>query len=196
MMIQHTDIGRIRKICNHEAGHYIVARELSFTTHGICVKFSFPQGHSGQAVIEPWTPNISDIPELCVYLERRIKVLYAGAISEAMDVEGNYNSDYALQEWKSGGSTNDHAKIRELVQTLRNIKHPQTIDEKEVQPELDKIDENLIQQTGQMVYDRIELIHGIGDMLFQKVKAYNVKYELTETEINEVKKIKELYINK
>lgn len=196
MMIQSTDTERIKRVCNHEAGHYIVARELFFTTHGIGVQFSLGQGHSGHAVIEPWTSGISNINELETYLERRIRVLYAGAIAEAMDIEGNYHEDYALKEWKTGGSTNDHAKIRELVQTLRNIKYPQTTDEPTAQTELTKIDEDLIQQTGEIVHNRIELIYGIGDMLFQKVKGYNVKYELLETEINKVIRIRELYIDK
>jgi hypothetical protein len=196
MTIQHTDINRIKRICNHEAGHYIVARELSFTTHGIAVLFNPIQGHSGHALIEPWTPNITSVTELTGYLERRIKVLFAGAISEAMEVTGKYDADYACGEWETGGSTNDHSKIRELVQTLRNIKYPETNDEATAQIELTQIDEDLIKQTGAIVYSRIELIHGIGDMLFQKVKEYNVKYELLETEINKVKRIRELYIDK
>jgi len=196
MTIQYTDTNRIRRVCNHEAGHYIVARELLFTTHGIAVLFNLMQGHSGHAVIEPWTPNITSVTELSGYLERRIKVLFAGAISEAMEVTGKYDADHACKEWKTGGSTNDHSKIRELVQTLRNIKYPQTTDEPTAQIELTQIDEDLIQETGKIVHNRIELIKGIGDMLFQKVKEYDVKYELLETEINEVKRIRELYIDK
>lgn len=196
MAIQYTDINRIKRVCNHEAGHYIVARELSFKTHGIAVLFNPMQGHAGHAVIEPWTPNITSITELTGYLERRIKVLFAGAISEAMEVTGKYDADFAYNEWKTGASTNDHSKIRELVQTLRNIEYPQTTDEPTAQIELTEIDEKLIQQTGEIVHKRIELIHGIGDLLFQKVKEYNVKYELFETEINMVKQIRELYIDK
>ncbi len=196
MKIQYTDTNRIKRICNHEAGHYIVARELLFITHGIAVQFDPIQGHTGHAVIEPWTPNITSITEISVYLERRIKVLFAGAISEAMEVTGEFDADYACRDWKTGGSTNDHSKIRELVQTLRNIKYPQTTDEAAAQIELTKIDKDLIQKTFEIVQNRIELIHEIGNMLFQKVKDYLVKYELLETEINQVKRIRELYIDK
>jgi hypothetical protein len=61
MKIQQNDYERIKKICNHEAGHYIVASENLFKTHGISTNFSFPQGHSGESVIDPWIPNIKTI---------------------------------------------------------------------------------------------------------------------------------------
>lgn len=196
MNIRYIDIQRIMRICNHEAGHYIVGKELNFTTHGISVSVNPTQGHSGHAVIEPWTPNIKSLQELCFYIERRVKVLYAGAISEAMEIDGKYDSEHALREWITGGSVNDHAKIRELVQALRNVRYPDTTDELLIQTELTRIDEELIQSAGEIVRNRIELIHGIGDMLLQKIKLYNTKYELLETEINEVKMVRELYIDK
>ncbi len=195
MQIQLFDQDRIKKICNHEVGHYITSRELLFKTHGITAQFQLPNRHSGEAGIEPWQSSISTLKGLEEYLERRIQVLYAGAIAEAMDINGNYNSDFALKEWRTGGSVNDHAKIRELTHVLRNIKYPETTDEKNAQTELDTIDGSLISKAGYLVHERIELVHGIGDMLFQKVKSYNVKYELTEVEIEKVKQIRELYID-
>ena len=102
MTINQQDQKRIKLICNHEAGHYIVGRELSFKTHGITIVVQPFQGHSATAVIEPWTPSIDDLQKLRIYLERRIQVLFAGAIAEAMDENGKYDSDYALKEWRTG----------------------------------------------------------------------------------------------
>jgi len=193
MRINQFDIDRVRKICNHEAGHYVVARENNFRTHGISALFNYPKGHSGDSGIEPWNPSISSIPDIEDYLERRVQVLYAGAIAEAMDIEGNYNSDYSLNEWRNGSSQNDYAKFRELIHVLRNIRHPETDDEQTAQKQLDEIDQMLIQKTDAIVYKRIKLIHGIGDTLFRKVQEYQVKYELTENEINQIKMVKTLY---
>lgn len=193
MKINQYDSDRIRKVCNHEAGHYILAREMMFNTHGISASFSFPQGHSGSSGCEPWSPSIQSIQDIENYLERRVKVLYAGVIAEAMDIDGNYNSDYALKEWRNGGGKDDYSKFRELIQVLRNIRHPETIDEAEAQKQLDNIDQELIQKTGEIVYNRIELIHGIGDSLFRKVQNYNTEYQLTEKEIVQIPMIKKLY---
>jgi hypothetical protein len=196
MTINQQDQKRIKLICNHEAGHYIVGRELSFKTHGITIVVQPFQGHSATAVIEPWTPNIDELEKLREYLERRIQVLYAGAISEAMDEIGNYNSEYALKEWRTGGAMNDHAKIRELVQTLRNINYPSTIDQPNAQKELDFLDLDLIRKAGAIISTRLNFIQGISEMLFQKVKLYNTQYELNEDEINSIPNIRKLYIDK
>jgi hypothetical protein len=103
-----------------------------------------------------------------------------------MDENGNYNSKYALNEWQNGGSMNDYAKIRELIHVLRNINFPDTVDELEAQSQLDEISERLIQESGKIVLERIKLIHSIGDSLFNKIKEYDVRYELTEDEINKI----------
>ncbi len=185
LIIYQHDQPKIRRICNHEAGHYVVSRELGFTTCGISAMFQL-NGHSGEAGVELWRHSIVNIEELISYIERRVQILYAGAIAEAMDIQGNYNSKYALDEWRNGGSTTDYAKIRELVHILRDSKHPNTKDETETQNQLNEIDNILVEAAGEIVHKRIELIYRIGNLLFQKVNFYDIKYELTESEINEI----------
>src|SRR5579871_4145636 len=118
MPIPQHDQDRIRKICNHEAGHYIVAKEMGFETNGIAATFHTPSGHSGEAGISLWGKTINDLPQLDSYLEKRTKVLYAGAMAEATDINGIFDDIYAKKELENGGSTNDFAKIRELTQIL------------------------------------------------------------------------------
>ena len=74
-----------------------------------------------------------------------------------------------------------------------NIQYPGAVDEQEVQKQLDIIDNMLTQKTGEIVHNRIKLIYVVGDSLFRKVKEYNIKYELTENEINQVPMIKSLF---
>lgn len=181
-MIMGHDSERIRKICTHEAGHYVIAKDLSFITKGISVMFDFPPAHSGESTIEPWTPSIITFKELENYLERRIKVLFAGVMAEAMEKVGNYNQEYALNEWKRKGGMSDHAKIRELMQVIRNINHPETKDSSEIQ--LTSIDEKLFNESLKMVMEKISLINRIAGMIIKKIKQYKVKYELTEIEID------------
>lgn len=187
--IRKSDHERIRRICTHETGHYVVGRELSFKTHGIEIQIQYPQGHLGQAGIDLWTPNISSLGELKDYLERRIKVLYAGAIAESFDDDANYDSEYALNEWTSGGSINDYAKIRELVQVFRNISYPDTSNESKVQEELTQIADPLINETLAIVERHFESIRRISDRLFSKVEFYSGKYDLGESEIDPIYEI-------
>lgn len=192
MQIRNIDLERINRVCRHEAGHYIVARELLFKTNGISAKFQ-QNGHSAHAILEPWTHSVTNIEEVQKYLERRIQVLYSGAIAEAMNINGEYNSEFALNEWNNGGSINDYAKIRELIQALRNIRYPDTKDKETAQNELDEIDGNLIQKSGEVITNRLKLIYDIADSLALKIKDYNIEYQLTESEINQIKSITEYY---
>ncbi len=194
--IQMVDRDRIRKICTHEAGHYVVAKELGFTTDGISASFKMRDGHSGSAVILPRTPGIVDLITLEHYLERRIQVLYAGVLAEAMSIDGNFDGEYATKNWETGGGMNDHAKIRELGQVLRNIKFPISVDEESVNKELAELNDTLGKKAGQLVVKRLELIHGIGGSLAEKVLEYDVMYEMNEVELNGIPMVRELYGDK
>lgn len=191
MKIYSTDLVKIENICNHEAGHYIIARELGFITNGISIQMRINEC-VGQSVIEPRTSGINGFTELENYIRRRIKVLYAGVISESYEME-NF-SDYALKEWNSAGGKDDYSKIRELTQVLRNIVYPKTENEPEAQRELTELDNELFGQTVEIVEKRLLLIREISSLLSEKVKEYDIKYSLTEAEINHVPNIKGLYL--
>lgn len=195
MQIQIADNDRILRICRHEAGHYVLAREMGFNTNGIGVEFQVFRGHKGEAQLEPWFPNIESLAAMEDALERRIKVLYAGVIAESV-VEEQYDSDYALNEWENGGGQMDHAKIRELTHVLRNVKYPKTTDQAIIQTELDSISDALFRQTGDLVGTRFDLISGIAESMRRKIKEYNTFYRLEEEEINNIQSIRELYSDK
>lgn len=185
-----SEIERIRKICNHEIGHYVVAKELSFITHGITITIQ-EGGHLGMAIIEPRTPGLIDLENIISYLERRTQVLFAGVIAEGMDIDGNPNCEYSSKQLAFGGGANDHAKIRELIQLLRNIKHPITIDESNSQSELDNINESLINKAGELVKNNINKIYRLANILSARIQYYDTNYELSEDEICNVFSISE-----
>lgn len=193
MKIQPYDLSRLEKVCIHEAGHYIVSRELKFKTDGITVTIHHRKGHIGESFFEPWKPLIKNLEGLRLYLEHRIQILYAGVIAESMDVNGVYDSENAHKEWEEGGGRIDFVKATELIHTLRNIKHPDTIDESTAQEELTSIDNELINASGSIILDRIKLTYEIGNKLKSKVEEYSKEYTLSEDEINEITSVKDLY---
>jgi hypothetical protein len=177
------DHERIRRICNHEAGYHVAARVMRFQTGGISAAVVRSAGHSANSNILLWKESIPDQDRLIDYLERRIKVLYAGTIAESMDVQGNYDQDHALYQWRLGGSMGDYAKIRELVQLIRTVRHPQPADEQKAQEQLNQIDLRLLTDAVGIIRNKIAVVYGIGDGLYQKIQEYNVQYVLTEMEI-------------
>lgn len=138
---------QIHRICRHEVGHLIIAREMGFTTYDLKVTYH-PKGHHASSEIDLWTPHISDISSVIEYMQKRLMVLYAGAMAESFDRDGNYNGKHAINEWKNGGAMNDWAKIRELIQLLRNLKFPETTDPEQIDNQLNDIEYDICNRTG------------------------------------------------
>ncbi|MGF1807930.1 hypothetical protein L4C31_22085, partial [Aliivibrio sifiae] len=95
-------------ILKHELGHWFASRHFGFNETYISIKVS---NHSGghRAYSQSWpTPDLPDLNSVCEFLEKRIVVLMAGAVSEAIkgsSIEGtdvnkiwadNGQNDYAL----------------------------------------------------------------------------------------------------
>jgi hypothetical protein len=189
MPIYSADQERLKRICKHEAGHLVVAKEMKFVTHGIKVTLLPNVGHAGDAAIEPRTANITEIDHVKEYLIRRIRVLYSGVIAECADNECNFDNRYAKDEWERGGGMNDFTKIRELLQTLRNISYPQTVEEEEINYELALLKTTLTREACDLVKKRHDVIKAVAEKLYEKVISYNVQYYLTEGEIAEISQV-------
>ena len=183
----------IQRICRHEVGHLIAAREIGFITHEIKVSIALGSGHRALSVIELWTPHIIDIPSVIKYLNKRLIVLYAGAVAESLDQHGNYDGEYALNEWRNGGAMDDYAKIRELTQLLRNLIYPETTDREKIDGQLKDIGDEVCRKTGELLLGRKELIWELSSMLIKKFREYGKEFDLTELEMMNVQAFKEAY---
>lgn len=180
-------------VCVHEIGHYVMAKECKFPTKGVKLQFYSPSGHDGSNTINIFNKGLDNIEKIKEFLVKRIKVLYAGVVAESMDIEGNYDPDYANNQWEKEGGRMDHANIRELVRLLRDLKHTETESEEQMNNELKTLDNDIINEVGNLIQSKIKLIHGIASSLHDKVKELNKMYELTEEELNAIPQISILY---
>lgn len=190
MPINPIDNTRLLCICMHEAGHLVVAKELKFTTHGLTIRISYER-HYANAGIEPFTTGVTDIEHLITYLNRRIKVLYAGVYAESVNADGSFDHKRINNELENGGATNDYSKIRELLQTLRNVSYPKTVESGQANFEISLSKSTLMQEASRIIENRYKVIKAIAEALVQKVTNYNVQYELTETEISQIPEVEE-----
>jgi len=179
--ILSADLDKIQKACCHQAGHYVVARELGFKTQGMSLLFAKAGQQLEVSAIEFWnTPKLFDAKD---HLERQILVLYAGVVAESTDINGMYDVAYSSVASSSGEGIKDYTKIEELVQLLRKVQYPDITDTHEVLKKINEIHIYLNYKTRLIVSNHIKLIHKIGDMLMDKIEAYNTRYELWEEEI-------------
>lgn len=189
MPIPLADLPRIKRVCIHEAAHLIVAKEMKFTTNGINLSVTDDFKHDGSIGITLTTSGMNTLAHVQLYLKRRLKVLYAGVIAEFTDQVGNYNSIGAEAEWRSGGGTLDNAKIRELIQVLRHISHPDTNDNMDAYAEASDLRNALKEETRNIITERYAVIEAVANALLEKISAYNVPYQITEQEISEIDEV-------
>ena len=79
MNVRKTPKQIIPELCKHEAGHFVIARELGFKTDGCKIKVDWNGGYEGGCTIM-LPAALTSIPLTLNYLERRAKVLYAGSL--------------------------------------------------------------------------------------------------------------------
>jgi len=91
-----------------------------------------------------------------------------------------------LKALKEGGEQ-DHAKVRELVNVIRNIRHPDTPLE-DAQKELDAIDHELWNKAAEKVLSERTVISKLATVLVSKVTSYE---QLTRMERSEIEAITE-----
>lgn len=182
-------------VSKHEAGHYISARVLGFRAGDLCVTMftgndGDQQAHQAGADIKLFKPLTLD--GVLDYLESRVMVLTAGALSETLK-NGEFDNDAAIRSTNHGGARNDKAKVTEFLQLIRNLKHPDTNDEAEIHNELNRIYDDLWLRASALVKQEHELIEGIGQRLASQVTHFGQKAIITAMDLNALPKLQERF---
>lgn len=163
MDFEKEELERNIAIARHEFGHYIVARKLGFETGNVTIssKSTF-SGAAGTAEITLHSP-ITCLDTAIEYCEKRVQVLMAGALAEAMN--GASIDDDAANNYLNTSASNDYAKIRELILLYRNISHPETISHEDINSELKNIMDRLWEETKSILIEHKPII----DILSQEL---------------------------
>jgi hypothetical protein len=169
-------------IAQHEVGHYVSARVLGFRTGPISLTvFDFNRAHHATAEITLFCA-LRDLQSIEDYLERRIIVLYSGALAESLS-NGQVDNAIATESLTKGGAKSDFDKVRELIQTLRNIRFPDATIEEEVQANLDALANQLWNKAGEIVTADSAIIEGLGRRLAGDLTHTNEKVTLSHDEL-------------
>lgn len=169
----------------------MIARACGFKTDGISVTIFNPSkgGHSAGAVTF-LNVDLSDTANVLNYLRGRVLSLYAGVLAQALGFgTGVIDHEKATQYLKEGGNT-DHAKVRELVNMIRNIEHGAEENASTCNEQLAAIDLEMWNEASKLVAQEHKLIEGLGANLAQRVTHADVEYTLEEAAISELPSMK------
>ncbi len=167
----------------HEAGHFVVSRVLGFKTGDMTLKIlRFDGAYEGGAETILTEPLVTR-EDVLLYLERRVQVLYAGALAQSLKA-GTIDEKTAEECLDSDACKIDYAKARELVHLIRNIKHPEDMTDDAMQDYLTVISEDLWGKAAACVESDHEVIEGLGRRLSSEVKAISEEARLTAEAID------------
>lgn len=150
-----------RQKLRHEYGHLIAARISGFQTGEVGLKL-FPENgeHVAWAELFIATP-LRTLSEIVDFLERRIVVLFAGAMAEApsaTDVGGNYVEQHSFT---SEGGARDEGKIHEFIAVHQNISRPDRMDTVDVSAGCESLYSTLRSRAATLVRNEFELIDAL-----------------------------------
>ena len=173
----------VNEVCRHEAGHYVIGRCLGFKVDSISVEIlDYAGAHNGESAVT-LPEGTSSLDAVVQYAERRVQMLYAGAIAQAMKGSGIDDAE-AVKIIEGPNAATDFAKARELLHIIRNIKYPEDTTDAQCQKHLTAINRGLWLQTMQLGTQEADVINGLGSRLASDVKVIRKKYTLQTDYIN------------
>ena len=180
-----------KQVALHEAGHYIVGRVLGFEVGEIKIRIMFANGFAGGTEIT-LLQKLNTIKEIIRYLEKRIQVLYAGVLSQSLEVNV-VNEDKANEYIQTTDGKDDFCKVRELLRILLNIKYSPSETDKEIEKQLAEINDDLWKRTIKHVEREQAHIKGLSGYLADKIKKFDEEEIVTVEEINDMPALNERF---
>ena len=162
---------------------------LGFQTGYCAVTVNIQDGHRGESEITLPTP-LRSVADTISYFERRVQVLYAGALAESLR-DNTIDNKQAITNIREGGAS-DHGKAKELIHIIRDLLHPDTTAE-DTQPELDSIDLRLWNAAAKVVFAEKACIEKLAFKLVAKVEQYDQRAELSRTDIVGIRELQKLF---
>uniref|UniRef100_A0A9E7ZJK2 Peptidase M41 domain-containing protein n=1 Tax=Bosea sp. NBC_00436 TaxID=2969620 RepID=A0A9E7ZJK2_9HYPH len=189
-----------QRVAQHEMGHYVVARAMGFRTGDVSVELTGPiDGHRGAAEIT--LPEPTGTMELIAdYIARRVIVLYAGGAAETLPGDGAPSRAVDVERAvdiirnPGQGAEQDHAKVRELIQVLRNVTRADTdvSDTAKVQSELDELDGQLFGRAVELVEMHAATIVGLAGNLADRIRRIGERVTLTAAYLESLSAVQEI----
>jgi hypothetical protein len=170
--------GKLTDTIRHEFGHLVVPKLLGFSTGSVELELA-----EARAQIE-LRPTFKCLRDVADYGRRRVQVLYAGAGAEALGDDGIIDPD-GVERLLKTTSSNDHAKIRELLRITSAIEHPEAVDDDERRKVTTAIDTELRLKTGELVENHSALIVDLTNFFIKQMGARRTAYSLLAKDIDE-----------
>lgn len=172
-------------VCRHEAGHYVLSQIYGFENHEININIKLG-GNSGHNKIKVFDPD--NIEDKIDYNKQRIKVLFAGILSE--------QSKKSIKERLEETGKSDYEDINKRLNKIIEFQHSEIEDNKKLNELRNKLEQELLEQTEVLVKENQKWINIIANYIEPKVIYHDNDYIFTDKEIKEIPLLKEFFRDK
>lgn len=157
----------------HEYGHMVSARALGFQTGEVTLRLTSLEGHHEATSEIMIHQPLHDIAQISDYLERRVIVLFSGAMAEAQSAE-DVGGDYVEEICCVGGDgARDMVKIHELIGLHLNITKPNQMAVKDVVVGRRELYSRLRTKSAKLVSAEYALIETLAVRHAEQIKTLN-----------------------
>lgn len=173
----------VEKMGMHEAGHFVVARKLGFEVGETTICLIDIYDNHDCSVLMDTAQRLSDISEIARFLEKRILVLFAGAMAQSL-VDGKVDFAAVDGVMKAGEGREDEQKAAELIHLLRNIRHADTADDNEFQEAVTALSHDLWEKARVLVESEFEAISALGNHFATEVRVGGKYYVFSKEQLD------------
>ena len=166
-MSNHNRRRELMPSVRHECGHLLAARNLGFPTGDIQLREK-----TAAAGID-LVLSLRNIEEVLTYLEKRIQVLFAGALAESIrggQVQGD--DAFKLLDSPIASAGHDFAKVKELLRLWVGLKYPDATDKK-FGDRLTELKDRLYMNVGTFIDANISLIDKLALFFLDELEKSN-----------------------
>lgn len=170
-------------VAKHEVGHWTMAERTGFRGRSINITLTdFQGGHRGHSEITLAT-DLKELQEVDAYLGLRIQVLFAGAIAETLDHQGQVDQARACHILEHDSGVHDFAKVRELLQILRSIRFSPPETEAQYLEQVRSIQNEIWIKAVTAVEADWEVITGLAESIASRAKSIGQPFGMHENEL-------------
>lgn len=184
----------VTKLCMHELGHYMAAKELGANIKGIKINFVNRTKYHGHCEMR-FLRSLQTTESVKKYLEDRICILMAGTLGEHLSLTADLSEPYNKECWASCAAQNyecsessksDREKSDELMRTLLLMTYDEIIDdEKLLNKNISCLSEKLWNLTIEMFSGKYKTFYETAAKMAEKIEFSAVDVIFPRDEIED-----------
>lgn len=175
----------IMKLCMHELGHYMAAKEFGYNIKEIKINFVNRTKYHGHCEMQ-FLCSLQTTESVKNYLENRVCILMAGTLGENLSLTADLSAPCDKERWascaahnyeRSESSKSDREKSDEHIRTLLLMSYDKIIDDEEL------VKKDILCISKRLWHSTIEIFSGKYKIFYETAARMANKIEFSAVDV-------------